>query len=461
MLAAPMAAFTDASPVPFWLDRPAPAAAPPLEGAVEADLAIVGGGFTGLWAALQAKEERPDREVVLLEAETAGFGASGRNGGFVEASLTHGLPNGVARFARELEALEALGRENLDGLRADLRRHRIDAAWQEPGVLSVATRPHEVAELDEEAALLRRYGWDAEVLDREAVQAQVASRTYLGAVWQHTGVALTDPGALALGLRRAAAALGVRIHERTPVTRATPEELRTPGGSVRAERVLLATGAYPPLTRAIRRLVAPVYDYVLVTEPLSAEQRAALGWAGGQGISDRGNQFHYYRLTPDGRVLFGGYDAVYHFGNRVDPRLDRRPETFGVLARHLLETFPALEGIRFTHAWGGPIDTCSRFCVTFGRALGGRAVYAIGYTGLGVAASRFGARTALDLLDGADTPRTRTRLVRTRPLPFPPEPARWAVIQATRAALARADAHGGRRGPWLRLLDRLGLGFDS
>ena len=226
--------------------------------------------------------------------------------------------------------------------------------------------------------------------------------------------------------------------------------------------MLLATGAYPPLTRSIRRLVAPVYDYVIVTEPLSAEQRRAVGWANGQGIADRGNRFHYYRMTPDGRILFGGYEAVYRFGNRVDDRkLTRHPPTHRVLVRHLQQTFPALEGIGITHAWGGPIDTCSRFCVTFGRALGGRAVYVVGYTGLGVGASRFGAHTALDLLDGADTERTRLKLVRTRPLPFPPEPARWAVIQATRRALARADEHGGRRGPWLRLLDRLGLGFDS
>jgi glycine/D-amino acid oxidase-like deaminating enzyme len=454
--------LADASPVPYWLDRPLPPEAAPLEGDVEADLAIIGAGFTGLWAAVQAKQERRDREVVLLDAETAGFGASGRNGGFVDASLTHGLPNGAARFAGELDALEALGRENLDGLKADLARHRIDAAWQETGLLSVATQPHELAELDAEAALLRRYGWQAGVLDRDAVRAEVASPTYLGAVQQRTGVALVDPGALALGLRRAALALGVRLYERTPVRRATAAELRTPGGRVRAARVLLATGAYPPLSRAIRRLVAPVYDYVLVTEPLSAEQRRAVGWAHGQGIADRGNRFHYYRLTPDGRILFGGYDAIYRFGNRVDDaRLSRHPASHRLLAQHLLETFPALEGIGFTHAWGGAIDTCSRFCVTFGRALGGRAVYAVGYTGLGVGASRFGARTALDLLDGADTERTRLKLVRTRPLPFPPEPARWAVIQATRLALARADARGGRRGPWLRLLDRLGLGFDS
>jgi glycine/D-amino acid oxidase-like deaminating enzyme len=451
----------DASPLPFWLDRPWPAAAPAVEADVETDLAIIGGGFTGLWAAVMAKRERPERDVVLLEAETAGFGASGRNGGFVDASLTHGLPNGAARFATELDALEALGRDNLDGMKADLAALGIDAAWQDSGMLSVATRPHEVSGLEEEAALLRRYGWEAEVLDRDALRAQVASPTYLGAVEQRTGVALVDPGALALGLRRAALALGVRLHERTPV-QARGAELIAPGGRVRAARVLLATGAYPPLTRSIRRLVAPVYDYVLVTEPLTDEQRRAVRWHGGQGIADRGNRFHYYRLTPDGRILFGGYEAVYRFGNRVDDaRLNRHGPTHELLARHLLETFPALEGIAFTHAWGGAIDTCSRFCVTFGRALGGRAVYALGYTGLGVAASRFGARTALDLLDGVPSERTRLRLVRTRPLPFPPEPLRWTVIQATRHALARADEHGGRRGPWLRVLDRLGLGFDS
>ncbi|HEX5618882.1 MAG TPA: FAD-dependent oxidoreductase, partial [Solirubrobacteraceae bacterium] len=417
----------DASPTPFWLDRPRPAAAAPLEGDAAADLAIVGGGFTGLWAAVLAKRERPDREVVVLEAETAGWGASGRNGGFVDASITHGLVNGAGRFPRELDALEAAGRANLTDLKHDLAALEIDADWQEPGLLSVATQPHELADVDEEVALLRRYGWDAEVLDRDAVRAEVASPTYLGAVLQRTGVGLVDPGALALGLRRAALGLGVRVYERTPVVKATQTALSTPGGSVRADRVLLATGAYKPLTRSIRRLVAPVYDYVLVTEPLSAEQRGALGWQGGQGIADRGNQFHYYRLTPDGRVLFGGYDAIYHFGNRVSPALERRAASFRLLYDHLMATFPALEGIGITHAWGGPIDTCSRFCVTFGRALGGRAVYAVGYTGLGVAATRFGARTALDLLDGAETERTRLRLVRSRPLPFPPEPARWAV----------------------------------
>jgi glycine/D-amino acid oxidase-like deaminating enzyme len=173
------------------------------------------------------------------------------------------------------------------------------------------------------------------------------------------------------------------------------------------------------------------------------------------------NQFHYYRQTDDGRILWGGYEAVYDFGGRVAPERDQRPETFELLADHFFTTFPQLEGLGFSHRWGGAIDTCSRFSALWGRALGGRAVYVVGFTGLGVGSSRFGARVGLDLLDGADNERTRLEMVRRRPLPFPPEPARWAAIQMTRRALARADERGGRRGPWLRALDRFGLGFDS
>jgi glycine/D-amino acid oxidase-like deaminating enzyme len=198
----------------------------------------------------------------------------------------------------------------------------------------------------------------------------------------------------------------------------------TENASVRARHAVLATGAFPPLVKAIRRYVVPVYDYVLVSEPLSSEQRDSLGWARRQGLTDMGNQFHYYRLTSDDRILFGGYDAVYNFRNGMGPQLDERPATFELLATHFFETLPQLEGVRFTHRWGGAIDTCSRFSVMFGKALGGRAVYAVGYTGPGVAASRFGARVALALADGRDPERTRLKMVISKPVPFPPEPLR-------------------------------------
>jgi glycine/D-amino acid oxidase-like deaminating enzyme len=440
-------------------------AQPALTGSTEADLCIIGGGFTGLWAALHAKADDPQRDVVLLEAETAGFGASGRNGGFAIASLTHGQANGLARFADEMDTLERLSLENFDAMKADLARLGIDCDWVESGDIAVAVAPHEEAWLEEEAELLRRFGHDAEVLDAAATRAEVDSPTYRGAIWDRTGTATVDPGKLAAGLRAAAVRAGVRVHEHTPATALDPGAngvaVLAPQGRVHARRVLLATSAFPPLVRSIRRYVVPVYDYALVTEPLGPERMGAVGWERRQGIGDMGNQFHYYRRTADDRILFGGYDAVYRFGGPVGPRYDTDEATFGRLSQHFFHTFPQLEGLRFTHCWGGAIDTCSRFSVFFGTAHGGRVAYAAGYTGLGVVATRFGARVALDLLDGRQTEATQLRYVRRKPVPFPPEPLRSAVIGLTRNRLAAADVAHGRRGVWLRTLDRLGLGFDS
>ena len=456
-------ALADAEPRPFWLAQPgAPEPGPPLETDEKADLVVIGGGLTGLWAALLAREA--GQEVVLLEGERIAFGASGRNGGFMDASLTHGIENGVARWPDEMEQLERLGRENFAAIKEAMGRHGIDAGFEETGELSFATAPYQAEYIPEIVETARAHGWPAEALTAEQAQAEVHSRTYHGAAFLPEGRGLVDPARLAWGLAAAARAAGARIYERSPATRLERdgEGVRaTAGHAVRARRAILATSAFPPLVRAIRRYVVPVYDYVLVTEPLGAEQRDSLGWARRQGLTDMGNQFHYYRLTSDDRILFGGYDAVYNFRNGMGPHLDERPASFELLAAHFFETFPYLEGLRFTHRWGGAIDTCSRFSVMFGKALGGRAVFAVGYTGLGVAASRFGAQVALDLVEGRDTERTRLGMVRAKPIPFPPEPLRWAGITLTRRALARADRRDGRRGPWLRVLDRLGLGFDS
>ncbi|MGH3037157.1 MAG: NAD(P)/FAD-dependent oxidoreductase [Gaiellaceae bacterium] len=464
--AAHRAAFADAEARPYWLAA-LPQRTPEalLEGVTEADLGIVGGGFTGLWAALHAKADDPAADVVVLEADTVGFGASGRNGGFVIGSLTHGLENGLARFEDELPILERLAHENFEGFRADLERRGIDCDFEPTGELVVALEPHELEWFAEGAELLDRFGHVHELFDREAMQAEIASPTYLGGIWDKTDAGLLDPGKLAAGLADAARAAGVRIHEHTRATAlddtGTRVAVRTPEGAVLARRVLLATSAYPPLLRSIRRYVAPIYDYALMTEPLTREQKAAIGWRRRQGLSDGANQFHYYRLSADDRILWGGYDAVYRYGGPVGPHLDDDEATFAMLSQHFFTTFPQLEGIRFTHRWGGAIDTCSRFSVFFGTAHGGRVAYAVGYTGLGVAASRFGARVALDLLAARETEATRLRYVRSRPVPFPPEPLRSGVIQLTRKRLAAADRNRGRRGLWLRTLDRLGLGFDS
>jgi glycine/D-amino acid oxidase-like deaminating enzyme len=448
--------WSDAAPVPFWLDTSdRPPARPALEASLRTDLAVVGGGFTGLWTALMAKERDPGRDVVLIEGGRIAGEATGRNGGFCSSSLTHGEANARKRWPEEYDQLHRLGLDNLDEIAATIERYGIDCDFQRTGELAVATRPHELADHDPAAT---------DFLDADALRQEVDSPTYLGGTWDRESTAMLDPARLAWGLAAAAEAAGVRIVEHTPVTGLTAHDDRitlvTATGTVLADRVALATNAFPSLLKRLRFHTVPVYDYVLMSEPLTDQQLASIGWRHRQGISDSGNQFHYYRITAGNRILWGGYDAIYHFGRRILPTYEHRPRTYATLAAHFIETFPQLADLRFTHHWGGVIDTCTRFCAFFGTAHRGRVAYATGYTGLGVGASRFGANVMLDLLSGEETERTRLEMVRTRPMPFPPEPLAWLGIKITTWSLERADRTG-RRNLWLRVLDRFGLGFDS
>lgn len=461
------AALVHAEPAAFWLDQPGrPEPRPRLTGHADADLVIVGGGFTGLWAAIQAKEDDPSRDVLLLEAGRIADGASGRNGGFLSASLTHGLANGLAHFPEELHQLHHLGLRNFDALLSSLERYGIDAGVERTGEITVATAPWQLPELAQAVDLHRAFDDRVDQLDREAAQALVHSPTYHGAMWVHDGVALVDPARLAWGLLEAAASMGVRVHEDTSVDALDRDDttrmlVRGDQVAVRARQVVLATNAFRGLVFALRARVVPVWDYVLTTEPLTGAQLESIGWTGRQGLADASNLFHYYRRTADDRILWGGYDAIYYRNNGVGPELAQRDQTHELLAAQFLETFPQLAGIRFTHRWGGPIATTTRFTLTAGLTHRGRVAHAAGYTGLGVGASRFGARVALDLLGGVPTELTQLRLVRHKPLPFPPEPLRALGINLTRRAIASADRHDGRRGLWLRALDRFGVGFDS
>ncbi|WP_296665477.1 FAD-dependent oxidoreductase [Demequina sp.] len=443
--------------LPFWLDDVERPSYPALAGSLRADLAIVGGGYSGLWTAVMAKERDPSLDVVVVEARRVGWAASGRNGGFCEASLTHGHENGASRWPEEIDRLDQLGLDNLDQIEATVARYGMDVGFERTGALTVAVEPHQVD-------LLHGDGF----LDAAATRALVDSPTYLAGVHDAHDTAMVHPGRLAMELARVATELGVRIFEGSPVTAiedGAPHPggvmVRTAAGHVRAAKVALATNAFPSLLKRNSLMTVPVYDYVLVTEPLTDSQLASIGWDGRMGVADMGNQFHYYRLTPDNRILFGGYDAVYHRGGRIRRSYADRPESYERLASHLLTTFPQLSGIRFSHRWAGVIDTSTRFCAFFGTARGGDVAYALGYTGLGVGATRFGAAVMLDLLDGADTERTRLGMVRDRPLPFPPEPIASLGIGAVRWSLDRADHREGRRNLLLRGLDAVGMGFDS
>ena len=470
-------ALAGARPVPFWLDDPEhrPDALPALAGDEKCDLLVVGGGYSGLWTALIAKERDPGRDVVLVEAKEIGWAASGRNGGFCDASLTHGFANGLARWPDEFTTLERLGHRNLDAIEHAVQRYGIDCDFERTGEIDLATEPHQVAELRDAAEQARRLGLDTDgcdageetvtYLDGEAVRAEVDSPSFLAGLWFRRSVAMLNPARLAWGLKRACTEAGVRIYENTPARQlaagSSAVAVQTPYGRVRARHAALGTNAFPSLLRRVRPYIVPVYDYALMTEPMSEEQRASVGWENRQGLADSANHFHYFRLTRDNRILWGGYDILYHYGSRIAAEYDQRPETFRKLAGHFFDTFPQLAGLRFSHAWGGVIDTCSRFSPFFGTAHGGRVSYAAGYTGLGVGATRFGAEVMLDLMSGEQTERTQLELVRRKPLPFPPEPVRWAGISLTQWSLSRSDARGGRRNLWLKAMDATGMGFDS
>ena len=457
--------LVDAKPVPFWLDDPdRPAPEPELTKDIRSDLLVIGAGYTGLWTALLAKEQNPTRDVVLLEAGEVATGASGRNGGFVDASITHGFLNGLSRWPREVAILEKIGKANLDAIETTIKRLGIDCDYRRVGEIDIATEPYLLDEFKEIMELTEPYDLRYQLFSREQLYEIVKSPIFLGGI-KRPDSSLVNPAQLAWGLRKACLNRGVQLYEKTPVIKLEEENnlviAHTPHGRIRANRVALATNAYPPLLKRISYYIVPVYDYAIMTEPLTPSQRNSIGWHGREGLSDGNRQFHYFRTTADGRILWGGYDAVYHWNNGVGPQLEQRPASFARLAEHFFQAFPQLEGVRFTHTWGGAIDTCSRFSPFWGTAHHGKTAYSMGYTGLGVGASRFGALVMLDLLDGRHTERTALEFVKTKPLPFPPEPLRSIGIKLSQWSMRQADENQGRENLWLKIMDWVGLGFDS
>ena len=409
----------------------------------------------------------PTAASCCSKVSESGWAASGRNGGFCEASLTHGASNGERHLPKETARLHELGLENIREFGETVRRYGMDCGFQETGMLRVATEEHQVAWLEADAAK----DPDAVYMDRERVRTEVNSPVFHAGLWEQEGNVLVQPARLAWELRRVCLELGVEIHEHSPVRDlqaapdaitltvggTTPSDIDETAATVRADRVALASNVFPSLLRRARPFVVPVWDYAIMSDPLTPEQSEALGWVENQGLADMNNRFHYIRKTRDDegreRILFGGYDALYHYGKQLkDEYYDSEP-TYRRLSTHFYGTFPVLGDIGFSHAWGGAIDSCSRFFSFFTRAHGDRVVGSSGYTGLGVGATHFGANVTLDLLDGVDNERTRLKLVRKKPIPSRSRSRGWACAsprQKWRARIVtRASAGCGCR-RWTR-----------
>jgi glycine/D-amino acid oxidase-like deaminating enzyme len=451
----------------FWMARRrARPPAEPLRGEEEADFAIIGGGYTGLWTALFLKELEPRRKVVVLEQELVGFGGSGRNAGIVGETIDHSHELAIAHFGLdEAKRLARIGRENLDAMETFLRERGIDAGFERPGQLLAALTPRHLQALEagrEAAERVGSPGW--RLLSREEIRREVDSPLFEGALLAPRN-AIVDPVRLAEGLRIVAVNSGVRIHERTRVGhvsfRRDRVAVRAGEGSLCARKMILAVNAYAHRLRpSLAARYLPLYDYILVSEPLTAAQRAAIGWKSRRPVVDARTFFNYGRLTDDGRILWGTSEAAYYPPNRVEPALDHSPRHYAALEESFGRTFPQLSSLAFPYRWGGPIASTTRLTPFFGDAKRGRLLYALGYTGHGIGSARVAGRILAHRALEIDSPLLHLAMVRKKPVPFPPEPLRRAAVALVTAALRRVDA-GGPAGRLLKLLDRLGIGFSS
>jgi glycine/D-amino acid oxidase-like deaminating enzyme len=450
----------------YWLSILPKHEVRPLEAPAEHDLVVVGGGLTGLWTAIFLKELDPGRDVAVVEQGIAAWGASGRNAGMLAETIdhTHGLA--IQHFgAAEAARLAALGEANAAELVAFIRERSIACDYEPTGRFMASFTPAHLEEARRNLEIARDLGIDSHrLLTREEMQAEVHSPLYLGGL-EVRGGGILDPARLTDGLRIEAERAGVRVYERTRVTALEEDgagvRIAANGTSLKARRAVVAASAYTHhLLPEVRHRFIPLYDYILVSEPLTPAQWEAIGWKGRQGITDGRTFFNYYRPTPDGRVLWGTSEATYYRGNRVDESCDHSERHYQALRASWRRTFPQLAGLAWPFGWGGAICSTTRLTPFFGRALRGRACYGLGFTGHGLGSTRLAGRILAHLALDRPSDLLSLTLARKKPFPYPPEPLRGWAVEAVTRDLRKVDA-GESPSLMLRALERLGIGFSS
>ncbi len=417
----------------FWLDTHPPYEEnQPLEGLQRVDVAVLGAGFTGLSTAYHLRRAEPSLRVAVLEAEIVGFGASGRNGGFSMTlfGMQPALTKAMFGAARTREAQRYMERA-VDLVDAMVREHDMQSDYWHPGYLHVATTDAHMRRIEKAARLLEELGIAGhELLDRQAVRERVDSPLFVGGSFE-ARCGILNPARHVRELKRVAEAAGAEVYERSPVEsieRGTRFCLRTPGGTVEAERVVIATNAWSHLLAGLRSREAPVFTHMVVTEPLNEKQWEAIGWAGREGLEDARNIIHYLRPTADGRIAIGGYRLSVSFGRDMDH--DLNPNAFAGLERNLVSMFPPLAGVRFTHRWGGPVSVTADLVPAIGQLGDARCVYSVGCIGHGVSLTHLNGQTLADLVLERSSELTETWFVNRRVFPWPPEPLRALATHA-------------------------------
>jgi glycine/D-amino acid oxidase-like deaminating enzyme len=426
-----------------WTPRPA------LAGDRDVDVAVVGAGYTGLWTAYYLKRADPSLRVVVLEREVAGFGASGRNGGWCSALFPASVAWLAARYGeqRAVEQHRAM-QATLDEIAQVVATEDIDCGFTKGGTVVVARTPQQLDRARDEVTEARRWGFgedDLALLGADEARARLAAAGVLGATYT-PHCAAVHPARLVRGLARAVERLGVTVHEQTPVTRIEPGVVTTPTGRVRAAVVVRATEGFTAQLPGLRRALAPVYSLMVATEPLRPDVWDRIGLRARETFADNRHLVIYGQRTSDDRLAFGGRGAPYHFGSRIRPEQDRDPAVFAALHRVLVDLLPAVQGAAFTHAWGGPLGIARDWCASVGLDRGTGLAWAGGYVGDGVSTTNLAGRTLADLVLERDTDLVRLPWVNHRSPLWEPEPLRWLGVSASLAVMTGADAEEERTG---------------
>jgi glycine/D-amino acid oxidase-like deaminating enzyme len=446
----------DPDRVSFWFDSldEVDAPRPPLPGPRDVDVAIVGGGYTGLWTAYYLKRADPSLRIAVLEAEFCGFGASGRNGGWCSALFAGAREKSARRYGRSAAvAMQRAMFETVDEVGQVLDVERIDADWHKGGTLTLATTPAQETRLREELDEDRAWGFgedDYEWLDAAEATARIAATGVRGGTYT-PHCARIHPAKLVRALASAVESSGVEVHEGTRATAIEPGRVATFFGDVKAEVVVCATEGYTARLPSRRRAILPLYSLMIATEPLPAPFWDEVGWEGRETMNDGRHLIIYAQRTADDRIAFGGRGAPYHFGSRVEDSYDRVPRVFDLLQHSLVGLFPQAAGARITHTWGGPIGVPRDWytSVRFDRASG--MAWAGGYVGDGVSTTNLAGRTLTDLILGRASELTRLPWVGHRSRSWEPEPLRWVGVNLGRILATGADREEQRTGRPARL----------
>jgi glycine/D-amino acid oxidase-like deaminating enzyme len=426
----------------YWLNTYGPYTPnPPVEGQVTVDVAIIGGGYTGLTTAYFLRRAAPGLRVAVLEGEIVGYGASGRNAGF--AMTLFGLSPAITALLfgkqRTLEA-HRYSERAVDLVRDLVREHHMQSDFEYTGFLRLATVPGHVKRIQHDLHLLTSMGVTGiEWLEPDQVRAQLNSPLILGA-WSEARCGLLNPVKHVRELKRIAQEAGATVYEHSPVTairRGPTFTLTTPKGTVTATKIVFATNAYSHLIPAIRRKQVPAFTHMVITEPLTADQLASIGWQRRQGVEDARNLVHYLRLTAENRLAIGGADVTVAYGR--DMNRDHNEIIFRQLEQDTVTLFPGLKGVRFVFRWGGPVSVTLDLAPAIGMVGDPRAWYSLGCIGHGVALAHLNGQTLADLVLERQTDLTSVWFVGRRPVPWPPQPLRWVISQALLGYLHAED----------------------